>query len=344
MMRKSLIWLVLVVVMLAGAGVVAENLIVGELRRLEAQGQAFSAERIDTLPQPLRIGAHVTSPVAAISNGAVRLDSADLWIEPLSPFTARIGLPGKATIEQPDGMHELTFDPPSVTARFQPLAGLAPGEVNVATSNLVLDGAPFAQSANIAANAVPVDPSAPASSQAGYDVNWKLEGLDPKALPVLASLTGALEPEDRISFEGQGRFWLDKVPTPRAMAALPSPMMTGLRFDRAELHVGALSARVLGRLDADAQGRAQGALAIYTSDAIPMLDAAAEAGMIPKRAVPLAQAMMRRVSAMPVALSDQAGAAVPDAAKGELRLPLTFAEGRMSLGPIPLGAAPRLRP
>ena len=341
-MRKLLIGLLVVAAALAAAGFAAEQLMVRELRRLSDQGAAFSAARVEPLPGALKIGARLTQPVAVLPEGRVSFESADIWVQPLSPLTARIRLPEKALLDLPDGRHELLYAQPDLTARFDALSGFAPREFSFDTSDLVLDGTPLARAVALNGKAIPMGPEAPVTSRAGFDLALTLDGLDPKALPALARLGQALGPEDLVSLTAEGRFWLDKVPTPQAMAAIPTPALTGLELTRSTLDLGRIQSRIIGRLDADGEGRAQGGLAVYTADAGAMLTAATEAGMIPKSARGLLQAILRSISSMPVPANT--AFAFPDATEGELRLPLTFAEGRAALGPVPLGPAPRLSP
>jgi len=341
-MRKLLIGLLFAALLLVAAGFAAERLMVRELRSLSDGDAAFTAARIEPLPGMTKIGARLTQPVAVLPDGRVTFESADIWIEPFSPTTARIRLPEKALLDLPDGRHELAYAEPELTARFGPLSGFAPREFKFSTSGLVLDGTPLAHSAALSGRAIDIGPDAPPASRAAFDVSLTLEGLDPEAVPRLSGLSRALRPEDLVSLAAGGRFWLDTVPTPRAMAAIPTPALTGLELTRSEIDLGAIRSRFIGRLDADGNGRASGGLAIYTADAGAMLAAATEAGMIPKAAQGILQAMLRRISAMPVA--GTTAFAFPEAAEGELRLPLAFAEGRATLGPVPLGPAPRLRP
>lgn len=88
-------------------------------------------------------------------------------------------------------------------------------------------------------------------------------------------------------------------------------------------------------MQADAEGRAEGELTLSTTDLKPLLQAAANAGLIPKQAVVLAETVAK-------SLGNRAGAPEPaaDATGPELRLPLKFADGKMHLGPLPLGPAP----
>ena len=131
---------------------------------------------------------------------------------------------------------------------------------------------------------------------------------------------------------------------PAALASAAPPQVAGLRIDGAELRLGDLSARAVGQLAADAQGRAQGLVALYTRDANGLIEAGAAAGLIPENARRLAGTMLRAVSTMPLPeTASEETADWPAPAPDELRLPILFSDGRASLGPIPLGPAPQLR-
>ena len=88
------------------------------------------------------------------------------------------------------------------------------------------------------------------------------------------------------------------------------------------------------------EGEAEGELTLSTADIKPLLQAAANAGMIPSQAVVLADTVFKKL-----ATHRETGASATDSDASapvapELRLPLTFADGKTHLGPLPLGPAP----
>lgn len=337
--------LLILVALLAGAWLGGEALAVRELTRLSQAGLGFQAGSITPLREPARIGVHLTAVDLTMPPGQLQLPEADLSLRPLSPTVLRLDLPAKARLDLGAGLQELGLTEPLASLRLQPLSGLVPGRLGVSSGPMTLDGVPLADKLVLNAKLAHLGHDAPPDSVAAYDVNLSLQGLSPQALPDLAGAAQALNVSGTLALIGQGRLWLNQAPTP-GMLAEGTIRPSGLRIDGAEVQFGPLTARVVGMLRPDAQGRTQGALAIYTADAAPVLDAAAGAGLLPGSVVKLAGTMLRTLSAMPMPGEGEADPAqlrsidwpVPTA--GELRLPILFANGRMSFGPIPLGPAP----
>ncbi len=341
MRRLILLFLVLILV-LAGSWLGGESLLIRELRRLSDAGLGFSAAAITPLRDAGRLGAHLREVTLAGPQGSLSVASADLSLRPLSPTTARLDLPATAIVDLGAGPQALGLTAPQAWSRFRPLSGFAPGAAHLASGPMTLDGAALAEGVALTAEPAGLGPDAPPGSVSAYDLRLALSDLSPAALPQLASAAQALGIAGGLTLTGQGRLWLDGRPTPGALAVAP-PQPTGLRLDTADLRFGRLSARVVGQIRPDAQGRAQGAIAIYTGDATAMIEAAASAGMIPRNAVRMAGTMLRTLSAMPMPDADGAAPDYPRPQSGELRLPILFDQGRTSLGPIPLGPAPLLR-
>ena len=81
---------------------------------------------------------------------------------------------------------------------------------------------------------------------------------------------------------------------------------------------------------------------LSTSDIKPLLQAAASAGLIPEPAVKLAEAVWTKLATRhdgPETVPSD-GQDAPGTTGPELRLPVTFREGKIYLGPLPLGPAP----
>lgn len=334
--------LLIVAAVLAGLWLGGESLAVRELTRL-AQAGFFQAGAITPLREPGRIGVHLTEVGLTAPVGRITLPEADLSVRPLSPMVLRLELPAQAQLDLGAGAQALGLSDPRASLRLQPLSGLVPGRLGVSSGPMTLDGAALADGLVLNARLGHLGHDAPPNSVSAYDVNLAVQGVSPQALPQLAGAAQALNVSGTLALIGQGRLWLDRAPTPGVLAQ-GNPALTGLRLDGAELQFGPLTARVLGMLRPDAQGRIEGALAIYTADAGPVLDAAAGAGMLPNSVVRLAGTMLRSLSATPMPGEGDASAPQPidwpAPTADQLRLPILFANGRMSLGPIPLGAAP----
>ncbi|SMO51948.1 DUF2125 domain-containing protein [Paracoccus laeviglucosivorans] len=357
-MRRLITLLVLLALIIGGLWLGGETLMARELRKFSAQGLGFSAGQITPLRNPGRMGVALRD--AEIQTAALRVTvpQATLSVLPAVPLRARLDLPTTASVDMGNGPMPLELTDPQIDARFLALSGFVPERAHISSGPMRLDDAPLADALRLDAELTTLGADAPRVAAAAYDVNWQLQGVSPSAMPQLAQIARAIDAAGPLTFTGNGRVWLDTSPTPTALAADRPPLPTGIRLEQSELRMGNVTARLIGRIEADADGRAAGVLAIYSRDAGPMLDSAAESGLIPKRALLLANTMMRSISAMPMpgetthdpAEDPAAGTVVapaityPKPQEGELRLPLIFADGRMSLGPIPLGSAPRLLP
>lgn len=105
--------------------------------------------------------------------------------------------------------------------------------------------------------------------------------------------------------------------------------LTGLDIAEARLDWGGRRIEVSGPLSFDAAGRPEGRLMLRLPDWRAWYDLARKTGVLPENRAP-----------MVAAIAGQMAAQAPD---GVLALPLTFARGQMSLGPVPLGPVPSLR-
>ncbi len=107
------------------------------------------------------------------------------------------------------------------------------------------------------------------------------------------------------------------------------PRVTGLRVDEGSLLWGDLTVATTGEIAANADGLAEGRIAMTIKgwrNAMPML---ITTGMVSTEVAPTVENLL-------TAMAAQGGD--PDT----LVLPLVFANGRATLGPLPLGPAPRL--
>ncbi len=108
-----------------------------------------------------------------------------------------------------------------------------------------------------------------------------------------------------------------------------APRLTGVTINRLLAGWGKLGLQGSGRLDIAADGRIAGRIDLVLRNWRGVLDLARRAGLIDRDQ----QRNIETVLALVTAASDD-----PDS----LRLPLVLAQGTMSLGPVPLGPAPRL--
>lgn len=322
-MRRLLLWLTALAVLLCGAWLGGETLMVRQLRRFAAQDAGLRVATLDEMRRPGRLGVRATGVEVALPAGHLDLPTADLWLNPLRPTELRLALPAQVGIDAGAGPMALGLADAQARLRLRPLAGAEVGGLVLHAGAMTLDGAVLAQGLDVTATLS--DKSAGA-----YDITLMLRGLDSRAL--------GLPLPDATDLTARGRLWLDRIPSPQTLEPGTQPLPTGLRIDDSALRIGRLDARILGELHADAQGRAEGQIAVYTRDARSFLDTAAETGLIPKKVVALAGTLLTNISALP--MQEGGDMAFPDPAADELRLPLRMAEGKISLGPLTLGPAP----
>ena len=112
-------------------------------------------------------------------------------------------------------------------------------------------------------------------------------------------------------------------------AGTARPALRALTLHGAEFTWGPIAATAAGTVESDAAGFASGRIELAVDDWPRALALAVAAGMIDPALAPT-------WAAIAVGLADAAGT------PGRVALPLTFAGGRASLGPLPIGRAPRL--
>ncbi len=321
-MRRLMLWLTVLALLLGGLWLGAESLLMREIRRYAAQDPGLQIAALRGMRQPGRIGTVGSGVEWATPAGRVELPQADLWLSPLRPTELRLDLPPGATFDDGYGAQIQSLAATEARLRLRPLAGAELASFALHSGPLTLGNEPLAQG---------IDMQARLAEAGSYDVTLTLHDLAPAALAGPLPLPGAL------NLDAKGRVWLDRPPSPQTMTPETVPLPVGLRLDAAELRLGRLSARILGDIRADAQGRAEGQIAVYTRDSRPIIEAAAKAGLIPSKAAILATTMLRNLSELPMPAG---GPDFPAPAQGEMRLPLRMADGKISLGPLVLGPAP----
>ncbi|SEO13046.1 hypothetical protein SAMN04488103_11296 [Gemmobacter aquatilis] len=117
---------------------------------------------------------------------------------------------------------------------------------------------------------------------------------------------------------------------PLALRDAVPPAISAVTLREANIVWGPLTLRATGRLVADAQGRGEGQIDLRVEGWRAGFEAAVALRLIPDRFVQAVESVL-------VQMETQSGA------PGVLTLPLVMRNGRMMLGPVPLGAAPLLR-
>lgn len=162
-----------------------------------------------------------------------------------------------------------------------------------------------------------------------YDIGLEMLGVTPDA-----ALTEAVDPGDTLPAAIE-RVRLDATvvysrPLDRFALQGVRPQPVAIEVNDARATWGDLAVTAEGELDVDPQGIPTGILTLEVRNWRQMLALAVEAGLVPER---LAETAERGLALL-------AGLGGGD----DLRVPLTFRDGTVSLGPVPLGPAPRLIP
>lgn len=332
-MRGAIIGAGLAVAVVVGGWLGAETLASRQLAAVIAADPALQAAEIRPLRDPARLGVALRDLRLEDPAMGLRLRWAALSLRPLSPLTARLDLPEALTLVQAGQERRLGLSAPDAWLALAPLNGFAPRAMRVSARDLTLDGQPLAGGFRLDAALVPLGAQAPRAARAAYDVTLALEEGEPAALDSLGFGAGLLP--GPVAGSGTVRLWLDGVPAPDA----PAPQLVGWQTPGVEIAAGGIGLRLVGRLARDAQGRAEGQVALYSADSQAMIDMAAALGLIPDGARLLIRAGLSRLSETPV---DPAlpGPALPEPAEGELRLPVIFRDGQIVMGGVPVGPAP----
>ena len=114
---------------------------------------------------------------------------------------------------------------------------------------------------------------------------------------------------------------------PIALTAATVPPLTELDLTQAQVLWGGRGVSASGKLTITAQGVPEGTIMLATKDWAAWLEVAQAAGLIERERMPM-------LMGLGAYMAGQSGT-------GEVQLPLAFAKGMMSLGPLPLGPAPR---
>jgi hypothetical protein len=161
----------------------------------------------------------------------------------------------------------------------------------------------------------------------GYDVYVALEGLRPtEALRDRVDPAGAL-PDLAQAVRLDAKVAFDR-PLDRFAVEDHPPQIRAMSITSFEAAWGQLALRANGRLQADAQGFAEGRLNVRAENWRQMLRAAVDAGALDRDLARLIEQGLGLIAA----LSGDGDA---------IEAPLSFSGGRMSVGPVPLGPAPR---
>lgn len=164
---------------------------------------------------------------------------------------------------------------------------------------------------------------------ARYQLSLAASGLAPDAGWLAAEPFRDPPPEAIEQIALEATLTLDAALDRAAFSAAAPPRVTSLTLDDARIRWGSTLLKASGELVIGSSGRPEGVVDISARDWRRLLDAAAVLGLVHPE---IAQTWERAFEL----LEEEGGTT------GRLDLPLQFTQGRMRLGPLPIGAAPRL--
>lgn len=332
-MRTLLILMLLLGGTVAGAWLGGETWLARKAQAMIAQDPRVAAATVAPLREIDRIGLGLTGVEIATPGGEALLPAVELWAAPSSPTQFHAALPPRMTLPVMGRPLAVTAADAVLSLRVSPGSDMAISRVAAASGPVAIEGHPLLAALDAQARLVAMGAAAPRAARAAYEIGGTLRDLTGLGLlprpPALA--------DRAISIQGAARVYLT-APF-RQAADAPQPQLVGVSSNGVTLTLGDQSLRLAGTLRAGEDGRAEGAAFVYTADARAWLQLAADLGAIPAITVALADTALQQAAEAPVELP--AGVPAPaEPAKGELRVPLIFRDGRMFLGPLPLGEAP----
>ena len=323
------------ILLLVGAALAAtwlggETWLAVRAQRLIAQDPRLEAAAVAPLRRLDRIGLHLSELSVQTQGGAALLPSVELWAAPSAPTHFHAELPAQMQLPLLGKGRQVAAQDAGLGLRVSPGSGL----MAASSGPVSVDGAPLLARLEAQALLAPMGAQAPQAARAAYAVEAEWSGLTPGALldmpPALAA--------QALSGQGTAQVFLTGPLRPRG----PEPQLAGIASPGFTLALGPQTLRIAGQLAVDADNRAEGALFLYTADARAWMQLAGDLGLIPPRLAMLAGTALEQAAAAEIDLPATTPAP-NEPAPGELRIPVIFRDGRMFLGPLPLGEAPRLR-
>lgn len=344
-MKKLLVILAVLAILLTGAWYGAETWMSRLARDAIASRQDVSAEIM-----PMRtagmLGLQLQNVELAGGTGQASFPDAQTYVSWRTPSTLTVDLPDQVTLSPANGAPtNIALSQGRAETTIAATRGFAISHVGLTGRDVMIDEIPVADAIDVTADLTHRGGAAPAGSAASYRVNLSGSGLAFGALP------------ERLDVTGPVQVWLDGVPDRATLdGSAPPPQLTGLQTQNLTFTLGEMTARLIGRFEADAEGFASGQAAIYTTDGPGFVEAAVQAGLLPQDVAGPLQAILTRAAGAPAdadpddptpesadddALADEV-VTLPPAAAGEVRLPIFMQDGMMRFGPVPLGPAPRI--
>ena len=350
-MRLLLKLLVVLSALLAAIWIGSEALLARQAAKVIANEPQLRADAVRELREAGRVGVRIERFDMDGPEGRLALPWLDLWVPPLRPNEVHVSLPHDATAVLAGRRMDLTAEAAEMHARFAPAHAMTLAEAQLRAGKIALDGRQLVERIGVVLTLTGYGADAPPHTGAAYDVAVDIAALS------LADLV-ADSVQSMADMRGGGRLWLDSAPG--RDGSVQPPRLLGVRADGVEIGLDGLDLRIWGRVLTDAERRLDGTVLIDTADIDRFVARAAATGLLPQAMAPLARTMLKALGSMAIqpgqpaaddALSarDQvaqpglmASNAFPPPQPGELRIPLSFREGRTFFGPIAIGPAPQL--
>jgi hypothetical protein len=290
------------------------------LATLQAQGWQAGHDGLAVAGYPNRIDLTATAPHLATANGQWGWSAPFVQAFALSykPWHLIAAFAPDQHLRSPAGDWTLQADRMQASLVLVPGADLALDRFQLSTAALALQGAVSAGADSLSLATRPT-----AGQALAHDI-----GLDIRNITVDPRLMAVLPPgllPDRAAVLRVDAIAAFAAPLDRH-AGTTLPPLTRLTLREVRGEWGPIRAHVSGQLAPDARGFAQGQLDLRLEGAAAALDLAIALGWVAPEARATWAGML-------------AGLAPGGAA---LNLPLRLAGGRITLGPLPLGPAPRL--
>jgi hypothetical protein len=324
-MARRLMLAGLVLALLASVGWLAAALtirlaVAGWVEARAGEGWRAEAAEIATWGFPTRFRTRIAAPALGHPAGLWAWSASEIaLVQPaLAPWRLRIDGPSEQVIRMPAARAAIRSGAMTVTVALDPLAGFVLTRTGAFVRDLEAEGGGGwrLSLAEGRASAVLGDGDA-------YEIRLEVDGLVPPGiLGAAAGATGAAA-----TLDAAGHLTFDRPLEMAAGAGPPRPIR--LDLERFEAVWGDLSLRASGRLELGPDGTPEGALGIRAEDWRAMVALAVAAGAVEPRMRETTEGLLGVVAGL---------SGDPEIIEADL----VFANGRMSLGPLPLGPAPRL--
>jgi hypothetical protein len=294
-----------------------------------AEGWQAEAASIETQGFPSRFDTRIERLALADPEAGWSWTTPFLDVLMLSyrPNAAVIALPSGQTLAAPGARATLDADRLRGSLRFQPDASLPVERLSIEADRPILTGDTgwVASAHGLAAHLRESNPET--APENGYDFHVEANAVRlPDPVRALIDPAGALPAVfDRFLVDARAAF---DAPLDRYAVEDAFPGARAISLKALEARWGKLALRATGALRADAQGYAEGELTVRAENWRDMLRAAVDAGALPAELA----------GPLEFGLQLLAGLGGGD----DIEAPLIFSEGRIRLGPITIGRAPRI--